>query len=392
MLSRNQVKNWHFVHKWTSLISTLFLLMLCVTGLPLIFYHEIDQAMGNVVEAPEMAAQTAQLGVDRIVDKARALRPDDAVQFVAKDEDDPHVWTVGMGETAEAILLTAFYGFDARNGNLLYDYPVNQGFMNFMFRLHYDMFTGLKGTLFLGAMGLLLVVSLISGTVLYAPFMRKLKFGAVRKHKTRRIQWLDLHNLLGIATLAWVAMVGVTGVINTLAIPIYGYWQNTEVAQMIAPYQNQAPIQESGSVEQALVAARTKLPDMSLSFIAFPGDDFATPHHYVAYMHGDTPLTSKLVQPVLIDARTSVVTDTRELPWYVTALLVSQPLHFGDYGGLPLKILWALLDICAIMVLASGVYLWLKKRNVPFETRLRKMRGHPDDDSDSAAKPRGHSA
>lgn len=390
-MQASTIKRWYQVHKWTSLISTLFLLMLCITGLPLIFYHEVDHAMGKVVEAPEMAASTPRLGVDRIVEKARALRPGEAVQFVSKDEDDPNVWAVGMGETAEAIPLTAFYGLDARTGGVLYDYPLNQGFMNFMFRLHYDMFTGLKGTLFLGVMGLLLAASLVSGTVLYAPFMRKLTFGTVRKKKTRRIQWLDLHNLLGIATLAWVMVVGVTGVINTLAIPIYGYWQSTEVAEMIAPYKDQAPLEDKGSVEQALAAAGSKLPDMNLSFIAFPGDNFATPHHYVAYMHGNTPLTSKLLQPVLIDAQTSVVTDTRELPWYVTALLVSQPLHFGDYGGLPLKILWALLDILAIIVLVSGVYLWLQKRDIPFEARLRAMRGEPDNRLGIAASRRGQS-
>jgi len=41
---------------------------------------------------------------------------------------------------------------------------------------------------------------------------------------------------------------------------------------------------------------------------------------------------------------------------------VSQPLHFGDYGGLPLKIIWALLDIVTIVVLGSGLYLWLDRR------------------------------
>jgi len=70
---------------------------------------------------------------------------------------------------------------------------------------------------------------------------------------------------------------------------------------------------------------------------------------------------------VLIDARNGQVVESRPLPWYVTAVLVSQPLHFGDYGGLPLKLLWALLDIIAILVLGSGIYLWLKRRNVGFE-------------------------
>jgi uncharacterized iron-regulated membrane protein len=45
----------------------------------------------------------------------------------------------------------------------------------------------------------------------------------------------------------------------------------------------------------------------------------------------------------------------------VKSLFVSQPLHFGDYGGLPLKIVWALLDVLAIIVLGSGVYLWARK-------------------------------
>lgn len=109
---------------------------------------------------------------------------------------------------------------------------------------------------------------------------------------------------------------------------------------------------------------------MNLGFLAFPGNDFASPHHFVAYMQGATPLTSKLLKPVLIDARSGAVADTRELPWYVTVLLVSQPLHFGDYGGMPLKIIWALLDILAIVVLGSGLYLWLKRRSLPFEAQF----------------------
>lgn len=78
-------------------------------------------------------------------------------------------------------------------------------------------------------------------------------------------------------------------------------------------------------------------------------------------MHGDKPLTSRLLTPVL--AQTGQVADTRELHWDLTFLLLSQPLHFGDYGGMPMQILWALLDIATIVVLGSGLYLWLKRGN-----------------------------
>jgi uncharacterized iron-regulated membrane protein len=106
--------------------------------------------------------------------------------------------------------------------------------MNVMLRLHVDLFAGLWGTLFLGFMGVLLIASLVSGTVLYGSFMRTLRFGTVRRSRRAPIRWLDLHNLLGMVTLVWVLVVGVTGIVNTLSIPIFGRWQSTQLAEMTA--------------------------------------------------------------------------------------------------------------------------------------------------------------
>ena len=108
-------------------------------------------------------------------------------------------------------------------------------------------------------------------------------------------------------------------------------------------------------------------------FVAFPGTAFATTHHYMVAMRGDTPLTARLIQPVLVDAGTGALTETRALPWYVATLLISQPLHFGDYGGMPLKIIWAIFDIVTIIVLGSGLYLWLARRRSSIEVELAEL-------------------
>ena len=79
-------------------------------------------------------------------------------------------------------------------------------------------------------------------------------------------------------------------------------------------------------------------------------------------MRGDTAITARLYRPALVDAQTAQVTDTRSLPWYLNGLLLSQPLHFGDYGGLPLKLLWAALDIATVAVLWGGLRLWWARR------------------------------
>ena len=46
-------KNWYLIHKWTSLVCTIFLLLLCLTGLPLIFREELAVWLGEAVEALE---------------------------------------------------------------------------------------------------------------------------------------------------------------------------------------------------------------------------------------------------------------------------------------------------------------------------------------------------
>ena len=170
-----------------------------------------------------------------------------------------------------------------------------------------------------------------------------------------------MHNLLGIVTVAWVLVVGVTGVINTLAKPLHSLWQSTELADMLLPYEDAPPLAQRVPVDVAIATARQAAPDMKLQWINFPGAVSTSPHHYAAFMAGNTPLTSRLRTPALIEAGTGQLTDMREMPWYIQTLNLSQPLHFGDYGGLPLKIVWALLTLITIVVLGSGIYLWLRK-------------------------------
>jgi uncharacterized iron-regulated membrane protein len=285
------------------------------------------------------------------------------VQFVSQAEDDDTLWFVTLTPTPAPTDDFKSVAVDARTAQVVGQPPTDEGFMYVMLKLHVDLFAGLPGKLFLGFMGLLLLVAIVSGVVLYAPFMRKLAFGTVRRERRPRLKWLDLHNLLGIVTLVWAFTVGATGMINTWADLIIKYWQHDQLSALLQPYQGQpiVPTGERASVQKALDVAYQRAPGNKLSFIAFPGTSFSSPHHHTVFLRGDQPLTSRLLQPVLVDARTSEVTASPRLPWYLTALLISQPLHFGDYGGMPMQILWALLDIATIIVLGSGLYLWLKR-------------------------------
>lgn len=362
-MNRITLKRWSWVHKWSSLVCTAFMLLLCLTGLPLIFHHEIGHLLGTEVEAPAMPEGTPRVSLDKVLDVARAQHPDRIVQFVSLDEHDDNIWFVTMTPTPEPTDDFRSVVVDARTAELLGQPRFNEGFMWIMFKLHVDLFAGLPGMLFLGFMGLLPLVAIISGAVLYGPFMRKLDFGTVRRDRQPRLKWLDLHNVLGIVTLVWLFVVGATGMINTWADLLIKYWQHDQLSALMAPYKGQPVVKpaEQAPLQRGLDAAMRHAPGMKLSFIASPGTAFSSPHHVTYFLRGTEPLTSKLLQPVLVDARTSEVTAAPKLPWYRTALLLSQPLHFGDYGGRAMQILWALLDIASIIVLGSGLYLWLRK-------------------------------
>ncbi len=100
-MNTRTIKTWYLVHKWTSLICAVLLLMLCVTGLPLIFWHEIDHLLGDEVEPAVMPASAEPASLDAIVADAKARRPTDAVQFVSRDAEEPDLWFVGLGKTAD---------------------------------------------------------------------------------------------------------------------------------------------------------------------------------------------------------------------------------------------------------------------------------------------------
>jgi uncharacterized iron-regulated membrane protein len=362
MLSSRAIKTWSWLHKWTSLVCTLFMVLLCLTGLPLIFHHEIGRLLGTEVEAADMPADAPRVSLDKVMEVAKARHPGLGGMFVSQEPDDDRVWFVTLSPEPLSQSGLKQVAVDARTGQALAEPQLDSGFMYIMFSLHVDLFAGLAGKLFLGFMGLLLLVAIVSGVVLYAPFMRKLRFGEVRHERSGRTKWLDLHNLLGIVTLTWLFVVGATGMINTWADLLVRYWQMDQMAEMVAPYKGQPPVTEVGSLQQAVVAARALEPGMKMGFIAFPGTAFTSPHHYGVFMRGTEPLTARLFKPVLVDAQTSQVTNSRELPWYLQGLLLSQPLHFGDYGGLPMQILWTVLDIITIIVLGSGLYLWWVRR------------------------------
>ena len=197
------IQRWAWVHKWTSLVCTAFLLMLCITGLPLIFKHEIDELLHEEVAPIEVPAGTPLANLDGMVAAGLGRYRGEVVQFVIWPHDEPNVVFLSIAKTPDADPSNNKNPrFDAHTGQFLDEPDFKSRLTYFLLKLHTDLFAGLPGKLFLGLMGLLFMAAIVSGVVLYGPWMRKLDFGTVRWEKRRLVRWLDLHNLLGAITIS----------------------------------------------------------------------------------------------------------------------------------------------------------------------------------------------
>lgn len=380
-MTKGAIRRWFLAHKWSSIVCTAFLLMLCVTGLPLIFHDEIDRLTSDppALGMPGVGSSGEAEGLlplDEMMRRALANRPGEVPVYMAFDNDQPSMTVTTAPRPNSPAAEMTIQLLDRSTGEQIgMEAESDGGVMHFLLQLHTDMFLGLPGMLFLASMGLSFVVALVSGVVLYAPFMRKVEFGTLRVSRSARLKWLDYHNLLGIVALVWMLVVGVTGVINALSTPINQLWQMGELADMTRGYEGREALDPAryGSLDRAMARAREVLPGNNPQFIAFPGGTFSSKHHYAVFFQGDRPLTERLLTPALIDAETGAFTDARPMPWYYQALALSRPLHFGDYGGLPLKILWAGLTLFTVVVLGSGLYLWLAKGQVSASAHLREI-------------------
>ncbi|MGF6925016.1 putative iron-regulated membrane protein [Chitinophaga sp. W2I13] len=355
-------KRWFLWHKWTSLVCTVFLLMLCLTGLPLIFHEELDGLLEKQVAA-EIPEGTRKLSLDSLAVLAGQQYPAEKIRYIFWDEKDENKILFDLAAKPDAPPEGSRYvALNMYTGAVL-GKPTTDGLMDVILKIHINMFLGIGGKLFLGLMGILFIIAIVSGIVLYGRIMKKYDFGMVRKYKSNRLKWLDTHNLIGIVTLTWASVVGLTGVINTLSDVILGLWQQGQLKEMVAPYAQQQPLTgKLSSLDGAMEVARKAAPHMEPRIVTYPGTLFSSKHHYAVFMRGNTALTSRLLMPALIDAKTGALTDARRMPWFVNTLFLSEPLHFGDYGGMPLKVIWALFDLATIIVLITGLYLWFARR------------------------------
>lgn len=356
-----------WLHRWCSLVATVPFLILCLTGTVLIFHEEIDAMLG-VMPATRAAAPQPHLPLQAAIDNVLAAHPDERVASIGLDPDNyPGLMLMATvpkdAHTFEESKLRFAELATAQPTEHVVD--STSTLTGFLLELHAHWFLGVAGELIGALIALLVLISLVSGLVVYAPYVKKVAFGLLRRGRGKRLLQLDLHNFIGAVVLGWALMVSVTGFLLGFGTIATNVWQYLELSALREQYAAEPvdarhpPVTVDAVIATALKASP---PGWRVSAVVFPDTEFSTQRHYTVLVNATTGLEERLFHAGLVDAQNADVAAMLEMPAYMKAILIAQPLHFGDYGGLPLKLLWTVCTWLTLFITANGAWLWWDRR------------------------------
>jgi uncharacterized iron-regulated membrane protein len=346
------------LHPWAGLILSLNVLLFAVTGLLLIFHEEIDELVAAKFEPP---AAAQPISLSQAIGVAQSKYTGSHAVYVSRDLEHPQHVYVGLSREARTLEDAKPFRVDLASGQLD-SRDLEESFVAIVFRLHAQLLAGPIGSIVVGVVGLAMLLVLVTGAVVYGPMMKKFVYGTLRRDKHRRNLLADVHKLLGVSTFGWLALVVATGILLSFGGILLQLYSQNELRALSQADQGAAVVEGASSIDEAVHTAERGAAGRRWTIAILPGSDLSSPRRFSILLSGTAGLDKRMLSISLVDASNPSAASWHELPLYLKALLVSEPLHFGDYGGLPLRLLWALFTVALIVLAGSGVYTFFAGR------------------------------
>lgn len=221
----------------------------------------------------------------------------------------------------------------------------------------------------MGVIAALYTVALVSGVIVLLPSLVK-DFFAVRNGKNQKRMWLDTHNMLGLLSLPFHLVMALTSVIFAFHDEIYMaegpiLWGATEERQLFRRPPPPPPSGEPLPLLDLHVAAQQALPDYRIVGYQVRqspgGPQVGAIGEDVRYMG-----RGRFLSTVALDPATGQVRAGEQPPGPVAGYggVVNSffVMHFGTFGGTPIRWLYLLLGLAGAFVFYSGNLIWIESR------------------------------
>ena len=349
------------LHLWVGLALAAYAAVVGVTGSILVFRGQISSP-ASLEFQPELSRHSAL---------ARLSSPEAALTLVRNRYPGWRPFTLTWPNETSPFWMT--YLLSGRRALEVYQDPgtaaitgtrdPSKGWMSFVERLHANLLAGRSGRLLsgVGALGLLLLSA--TGVYLWWPGRR---WG---------LRSRELHFGTGLVSAAFIAMFSVTGLYFVLP-QAFELGARLILGRHGAPRLPPAAVATNSqvlSLDELSRRAQQVMPGLPIHRIEIV--DRPNESVRVTFREG-RPEQFHLVSTVFLHPVTGDVLQTARLSGRSagdTLLAWLSALHFGIFGGLFVKVVWALAGLSLPVLATTGFLMWMKKRRaVPRRASARE--------------------
>lgn len=345
------------IHSWSALAVCLPLLLICLTGSFLVFKHEIDSLlMHDKVRVEPMAERQS---LDSLLDKTNTLYPNyEAVGWVLFE--DPAradlIYLMQHGTSDWSYIL-----MDQYRGELLAPAVSTTHYLtDWLLELHFTLLLDDAGLLISGLIASILCLLGITGIWMHRHFWRNLF--TLRRKARLVLYFSDLHKMVGIYASPILLVLGFTG----------AYWN---IEHFIHEVEEHAGGAEHYKIERRLYNDQLSLQALhdqseraidgfDATYITLPWEP-GVAITFFGNVGSNNPLLSQYASTVSFDPHSGqqkAISDIRQAGLGAKTLDSFRRLHFGDFAGLPSRILWCIAGLTPLILSITGLTLWVKRR------------------------------
>lgn len=351
-------------HTWLGVFLSVGLYLVCLSGTLAVFYQEFERW-----EQPEIT----EMETVSPVAVARAMN-----QFMsAHPEETDHYYVVfpTSGIPRFVVENDHIAYFADKDGNLITQ--ENVLFTKMLVDLHlYLNLPASWGMILVSILGAIICGLVITGIVAHKRITKD-AFKIRRKGSGQQYQ-TDLHNRFGLWATPFHLIIGVTGayfgmagvLLTVVAQLYYDGDQDAVSAQVFTPDPVLEQVIALPNVEKAVAQMETLAPDNQPLFLTV--HEANTPEQFIEIF---AKVPGKLIysENYRFDTEGTYLGTAgyADGSWGKQAVYAMYRLHFGDFAGVPSKILYFVLGMMLTVLCISGMEIWLAKRaNPPMACRL----------------------
>jgi uncharacterized iron-regulated membrane protein len=365
------------IHHWAGLYAGIIIGVLSLTGALAVFIPEIDVLVQRHYYAAS-SAPAATLQFSKSLAALTKKYPDYQSLSVDLPEKPGHAASIQLAVPDPVSKKTNRYNFFVDTGRdaLAGSRIQANSLANYLRQMHVRLYEGFWGRQLVGLGGIALVVVVVTGLLIYGNFMKRQTYPQIRRGRGLRILLADWHKILGVSALLFNLVIGLTGAWLGLQPKLMTWLDMKAPNAFETPVIMDADADKAAAVDwpAALKAARQQFPDLQVSTIA-PSSNGS---HTLVFRGNLRGQVYERNINTLVLSKTALAPvykyDVRTAGFWNKFYLIQEALHFGDFGGLTLKFLYALLGLVSGFLSISGFVVYISRTEKKQRRRQRPMK------------------